>query len=70
MAKLRFLGTCSGTEPFENMHHTSFLIEEKGRTDWFGAGENCSRLAFLQGVDMLSVSGIFISHPQLLHMME
>ena len=67
MAKLRFLGTCSGTEPFENMHHTSFLIEEKGKTYWFDAGENCSRLAFLQGVDMLSVSSIFISHPHIDH---
>lgn len=67
MAKIRFLGTCSGTEPFENMHHTSFVIEEKGRTYWFDAGENCSRLAFLQGVDMLSVSSIFISHPHIDH---
>lgn len=67
MAKLRFLGTCSGTEPFENMHHTSFLIEEKGKTYWFDAGENCSRLAFLQGVDILSVSSIFISHPHIDH---
>ena len=67
MATIRFLGTCSGTEPFENMHHTSFLIEEKGKTYWFDAGENCSRLAFLQGVDMLSVSSIFISHPHIDH---
>ena len=67
MAKLRFLGTCSGTEPFENMHHVSFLIEEKRKTYWFDAGENCSRLAFLQGVDMLSVSSIFISHPHIDH---
>lgn len=67
MANLRFLGTCSGTEPFENMHHTSFLIEENGRVYWFDAGENCSRLAFLQGVDMLSVNSIFISHPHYDH---
>lgn len=67
MANLRFLGTCSGTEPFENMHHVSFLIETKGKTYWFDAGENCSRLAFLQGVDMLSVSSIFISHPHIDH---
>ena len=67
LAKLRFLGTCSGTEPFENMHHTSFLIEEKGRVYWFDAGENCSRLAYLQGVDMLSVNSIFISHPHYDH---
>lgn len=67
MAHLRFLGTCSGTEPFENMHHVSFLIETNGRTYWFDAGENCSRLAFLQGVDMLSVNSVFISHPHIDH---
>jgi len=63
MATIRFLGTCSGTEPFENMHHTSFTIETGERTYWFDAGENCSRTAFLAGVDMLSVNSIFISHP-------
>ena len=67
MANLRFLGTCSGTEPFDNMHHTSFLIEENGRVYWFDAGENCSRLAYLQGVDMLSVNSVFISHPHVDH---
>ena len=63
MAKLTFLGTCSGTEPFENMHHTSFIIEENGRVYWFDAGENCSRLAFLGGINMLTINSIFISHP-------
>ncbi len=63
MAKLRFVGTCSGTEPFEGMHYTSFTVETGVRTYWFDAGENCSRLAFLAGVDMLSVNSIFISHP-------
>ena len=67
MAKIRYLGTCSGTEPFEDMHHMSFTIEENGRTYWFDAGENCSRLAFLQGVDMLSINSIFISHPHIDH---
>ncbi len=63
MAKIRFLGTCSGTEPFENMHHTAFTVEEGGRIYWFDAGENCSRNAFLAGVDMLKINSIFISHP-------
>lgn len=67
MIKIRFLGTCSGTEPFENMHHTAFTIEADERTYWFDAGENCSRNAFLQGVDMLSVNSIFISHPHVDH---
>ena len=67
MAKLTFLGTCSGTEPFENMHHTSFIIEENENVYWFDAGENCSRTAFLRGVDMLSVAAVFISHPHIDH---
>ncbi len=63
MSTIRFLGTCSGTEPFENMHHTSFVIEANGRVYWFDAGEGCSRTAFLSGVDILSVNSVFISHP-------
>ena len=45
------------------MHHTSFIIEENERIYWFDAGENCSRLAFLDGFNMLSINSIFISHP-------
>ncbi|MBQ6846632.1 MAG: MBL fold metallo-hydrolase [Oscillospiraceae bacterium] len=67
MAKLTFLGTCSGTEPFENMHHTSFIIEENGRIYWFDVGENSSRTAFLKGKDMLAVNSVFISHPHIDH---
>lgn len=67
MAKLTFLGTCSGTEPFENMHHTSFIIEVNGNVYWFDAGENCSRNAFLRGVEMLDVHSVFISHPHIDH---
>ncbi len=62
MMKIRFLGTCSGTEPFEEMHHTSFVIEINDRVYWFDAGENCSRLAYLSGVDILKINGVFISH--------
>lgn len=50
------------------MHHTSFIIEENERVYWFDAGENCSRLAFLGGINMLSVNSIFISHPHYDHM--
>ncbi len=67
MAKLTFLGTCSGTEPFDGMHHTSFIIEVNGNVYWFDAGESCSRNAFLNGVDMLAVKSIFISHPHVDH---
>ena len=64
---LHFLGTCSGTEPFPDMHHTSWILEVSGINYWFDAGENCSRLAYLQGVDMLSINSIFISHPHADH---
>ncbi|MBQ7120519.1 MAG: MBL fold metallo-hydrolase [Oscillospiraceae bacterium] len=67
MAKITFLGTCSGTEPFEGMHHTSFIIEANGNVYWFDAGENCSRNAFLNGIDILAVNSIFISHPHVDH---
>ena len=30
MANIRFLGTCSGTEPMEGMHQTSTVVEVDG----------------------------------------
>ncbi len=67
MAKIHFLGTCSGTEPFEGRNHVSFVISADGFNYWFDAGENCSRSAYLQGIDLLSVRAIFISHPHYDH---
>ena len=58
MAKIRFLGTCSGTEPFENMHHTSFTIEVNDRVYWFDAGESCSRSGYLTGLDFFKLKSI------------
>ena len=65
--KITFLGTCAGTEPMPTRNHTSFCIEENGRVYWFDAGENCSYTAHLMGLDLLSVSDIFISHPHMDH---
>ena len=65
--KIYIFGTCAGTEPMENRHHTSLAIEVDGKIYWFDAGENCSYTAHLMGVDLLSVSDIFISHPHLDH---
>ena len=62
MAKLHFLGTCSGTEPMPGMHHTSTLLEVDGEFYWFDAGECCSYNAFLAGVDVLKTRAIFLSH--------
>ncbi len=65
--KLYIFGSCSGTEPMEGRHHTALAVETNGRIYWFDAGENCSRTAHLMGVDLLSVSDIFISHTHMDH---
>ena len=65
--KLSVLGSCSGTEPFENRHHTAFALTLGERVYWFDAGETCSYTAHLMGLDLLSVSDIFISHSHMDH---
>ena len=65
--KLYIFGSCSGTEPMENRHHTALALEIGGRFYWFDAGESCSYTAHLLGVDLLRVSDIFISHPHMDH---
>ena len=65
--KIYVLGSCSGTEPMEGRHHTSLAMEINGRVYFFDAGESCSYTAHLMGIDMLSVSDIFISHPHIDH---
>ena len=65
--KIYIFGSCSGTEPFEGRHHTSFAIEVNKQIYWFDAGEGCSYTAHLMGVDLLSVSDIFISHGHMDH---
>lgn len=65
--KIYIFGSCAGTEPMENRHHTSLAIEINGRIYWFDAGEGCSYTAHLMGVDLLSVSDIFISHGHIDH---
>ena len=65
--KILIFGSCSGTEPFADRHHTSFAMELNNRIYWFDAGENCSYTAYLMGVDLHAVSDIFISHPHMDH---
>ena len=67
MATVKFLGTCSGTEPFENMHHCSLIITVNGKNYWFDAGENCSFTAHMMGLDLQQVRAVFISHPHMDH---
>ena len=43
-------------------HHTSWALEKDGLLWWFDAGENCSRMAHLQGYDVRKVKKLFISH--------
>lgn len=67
MAKMIFLGTCSGTEPMPNRHHSSFVLETNGIYYWFDAGENCSFKAHNMGIDISRVRAIFISHMHVDH---
>ena len=67
MARIHFLGTCSGTEPMPNMHHTSFLLECGGAFYWFDAGEGCAHTAHTTGLDVLKTRAVFISHPHIDH---
>lgn len=67
MAKITYLGTCSGTEPMPGMHHCSFVIESGGAVYWFDAGESCAYTGYLQGIDMMAVRTIMISHPHMDH---
>ena len=65
--KLYVFGSCSGTEPFPQRHHTACALECAGRLYWFDAGEGCAHTAHVMGVDLLAVSDIFISHSHMDH---
>lgn len=67
MIKIHFLGTCSGTEPFPDMHHCSLVVEVNGRNYWFDAGENCVHRAHTSGVQVMDTVAVFVSHPHLDH---
>ncbi|MCI8387781.1 MAG: MBL fold metallo-hydrolase [Clostridiales bacterium] len=65
--KLHVLGSCAGTEPMPERHHTAWALETDGGLYWFDAGETCSYTAHLMGLDLLSVRSIFISHTHMDH---
>ncbi|MBQ8311150.1 MAG: ribonuclease Z [Clostridia bacterium] len=67
MARIHFLGTCSGTEPMEGMHHTSVVFEINGQNYFLDAGENCAYAAYLSGIDMMKTRAILISHMHIDH---
>lgn len=60
--KIHIWGCLSGTEPMPGKHHTSWALEKEGFFWWFDAGENCSRMAHLQGYDVRKIRKLFISH--------
>lgn len=62
MARIHYLGTCSGTEPFPDMHHCSWVLEVNGLNYWFDAGENCAHRAHTSGINVLNTAAIFVSH--------
>ena len=56
------LGSCSGTEPIPERHHTAWILQAGDRLYQFDAGENCSHRAHTMKLDLLSLRAIFISH--------
>ena len=65
--KIRYIGTCSGTEPMAGMHHTSLAVECGDSLYWFDAGEGCAHTAYTLGIPVLSSRAIFVSHPHIDH---
>lgn len=62
MIKIKYLGTCSGTEPMKDMHHCSLVFEIGNSIYWFDAGENCAHAAYTSGVEVMKTRALFISH--------
>lgn len=67
MAKIYYLGTCSGTEPIDGMHHSSFVLEINGVNYWFDAGENCAYYAHTSNINVMNTKALFISHTHIDH---
>lgn len=67
MLNLHFLGTCSGTEPYPDQHHQSWILTVDGVNYWFDAGENCTHRAHTSGINTTDTAAIFISHPHIDH---
>ena len=61
-ARIVILGSCSGTEPISDRHHTAWILQAGERLYQFDAGENCSHRAHTMGMDLLSLRAMFISH--------
>ena len=64
---LHILGSCAGTEPMPERHHTSMTLESNGKLYFFDAGENCGYSSHLLGIDQLRLDSVFISHTHMDH---
>lgn len=64
---LHVLGSCSGTEPQADRHHTSVTLETGGNLYFLDAGENCAYSSYLLGIDQLNTRKVFISHAHMDH---
>lgn len=62
MSRLHILGSCSGTEPMPDRHHTALALEHDGQLFFFDAGEGCAHTAHVIGLDLLRVRHIFLTH--------
>ena len=58
---LKLIGCTSADTPGVSYGHTSFAIESGTGVYWFDAGEGCSNTAHLMGIELTSVSNVFIS---------
>ena len=67
MITVNFLGTCSGTEPMPDMHHTSIIMDIDGKLLWFDAGENAAHRAHTSGIDIKNTRALIVSHPHIDH---
>lgn len=64
---IKVLGSCSGTEPMPNRHHTSWVLDTGDGNYWFDAGEGCSYRAYLDGISIPHIRALFVSHTHMDH---
>ncbi len=67
MFTITVLGTCSGTEPQPNRHHTSFVLQKDEDLYMFDCGENSAYTAYNSGLDLMKMRAVFISHHHIDH---
>ena len=65
--KITILGSCSGTEPMPNRHHTAWILDVNNKLYQFDAGESCAYTAVRKNIDLMNLHALFISHPHVDH---